>query len=71
MSFETVILGAGHGGIISGAYQTRGKRSPVWGGGAQLFEGEFNMAVKARIKEKLFFEGIKYVDINPEEIDIS
>ena len=71
MSFETVILGAGHGGIISGAYQTPGKRSPVWSGGAQLFEGEFNRAVKARIKEKLFFDGIKYVDINPEEIDIS
>ena len=53
MSFKTVILDAGHGGIINGNYQTPGKRSPVFSGGQQLFEGEFNRAVKARIKEKL------------------
>lgn len=34
------VLDAGHGGMINGIYQTKGKRSPKWKDGTQLFEGE-------------------------------
>ena len=50
---KTVILDAGHGGIIAGEYQTAGKRSPVWSDGTILYEGEFNRAIKARVIERL------------------
>lgn len=39
-----VILDAGHG------YNTKGKRSPVWSDGSQLFEWEFNRDVVKRIR---------------------
>tara|TARA_R100000655_G_scaffold108800_3_gene161550 strand:+ start:2461 stop:3066 length:606 start_codon:yes stop_codon:yes gene_type:complete len=71
MAFKTVILDAGHGGIINGEYQTSGKRSPIWPDGSQLFEGEFNRAIKARLIEKLTADKINYIDINPEAKDIS
>ncbi len=70
MALKTVILDAGHGGIIGGDYQTKGKRSPKWPDGSQLFEGEFNRAIKARLIEKLTADKIKYIDINPEAKDI-
>jgi len=66
-----VLLDAGHGGMINGDYQTSGKRSPIWEDGVQLFEGEFNRAVKYRLKEMFQMEGIKYVDINPSDEDLS
>lgn len=71
MAFKTVIIDAGHGGIIDGDYQTKGKRSPKWPDGSQLFEGEFNRALKARLIEKLTADKINYIDINPESKDIS
>lgn len=68
---KTVILDAGHGGIIAGEYQTAGKRSPVWSDGTILYEGEFNRAIKARVIERLSAVYIPYIDINPEYLDIS
>lgn len=59
----TIILDAGHGGMYNGEYQTAGKRSPQWPGVTPLFEGEFNRAIVARIRENLTWRGIKYVDI--------
>jgi N-acetylmuramoyl-L-alanine amidase len=67
----TVLLDAGHGGMINGKYQTSGKRSPVWGDGSVLYEGEFNRAIKSRLMEMLQMDGINYVDINPQQIDLS
>lgn len=68
MTMKTVILDAGHGGII-GIYQTPGKRSPKWPNGAQLFEGEFNRAIKARVIELCQLNGFNWYDLNPEQSD--
>jgi len=49
MSKYTWLLDPGHGGIIEGAYQTAGKRSPHFPDGSVLYEGEFNRDVVGRI----------------------
>jgi N-acetylmuramoyl-L-alanine amidase len=68
---KTIILDAGHGGMINGDYQTKGKRSPVWEDGSQLFEGECNRQIKDRVMELMQFHRMPYYDVNPEQIDIS
>jgi N-acetylmuramoyl-L-alanine amidase len=65
-----VLLDNGHGGLLNGEYQTPGKRSPVWDDGSQLFEGEFNRAIVARIIESLTALKIPYISIVPEIRDI-
>lgn len=65
-----VLLDNGHGGLINGEYQTPGKRSPLWDDGTQLFEGEFNRAIVARIIESLTSLKIPYINIAPESRDI-
>lgn len=65
----TVILDAGHGGIIDNVYQTQGKRSPVWEDGRILYEGEFNRAVVKRVKSKMDLHGFPYIDVAPTERD--
>jgi len=67
----TVLLDNGHGGIINGKYQTKGKRSPLYKDGSQLFEGEFNRYIVNGIISKLTVLGIPYVNITPEYEDIS
>jgi N-acetylmuramoyl-L-alanine amidase len=67
----TWLLDSGHGGLINGEYQTAGKRSPVWSDGSQLFEGEFNRAIVARLMEMMTAAGIPYVNIVPEDTDVS
>ncbi len=57
----TIILDAGHGGIIDGVYQTKGKRSPVWEDGTQYFEGEGNRTIVKLINDQLKELGIKTV----------
>lgn len=66
-----VLLDNGHGGLINGEYQTPGKRSPVWDDGSQLFEGEFNRSIVARIIESLTALRIPYINITPETRDIT
>ena len=66
-----VLLDNGHGGLINKIYQTNGKRSPIWADGSQLFEGEFNRAIVARIIERLSALKIQYVNICPEHEDVS
>lgn len=61
----------GHGGLIGGVPQTHGKRSPVWPDGTQLFEGEFNRAIVKRLMTLCDEQGIGFVNIVPEETDIS
>lgn len=64
------IISNGHGGIINGIYQTGGKRSPIWSNGSQLFEGEFNRAIVARVIEILTSQQIPYYQLTPEVVDI-
>ncbi len=66
----TVLLDNGHGGLINGAYQTPGKRSPLWPDGSQLFEGEFNRAIVNGIIERLTELKIPYVNLAPEYRDV-
>ncbi|MGB0494717.1 MAG: N-acetylmuramoyl-L-alanine amidase [Kangiellaceae bacterium] len=66
-----VLLDNGHGGLINGDYQTPGKRSPIWDDGSQLFEGEFNRAIVARIIESLTSLNIAYINIAPEMRDVT
>jgi len=65
-----VLLDNGHGGLINGEYQTPGKRSPLWDDGTQLFEGEFNRSIVARIIESLTSLNTPYINIAPEIRDI-
>lgn len=67
----TVILDAGHGGIIDSVYQTQGKRSPKWDDGRILYEGEFNRAVVKRVKMKMDLHEFPYLDVAPTERDTS
>jgi N-acetylmuramoyl-L-alanine amidase len=66
-----VLLDPGHGGIIDGVYQTKGKRSPVWDDDSQYFEGEGNRKIVKGILRELKLEGIDVVNIVPENEDIS
>lgn len=51
---------------------TAGKRSPVWDDGfPQLFEGEFNRAIVRRLVEMCQYAGIRFVNIVPEDDDIT
>lgn len=61
----TVILDAGHGKDV------KGKCSPKWPDGSQLFEWEFNRDIVKRIAEQLERDGIKYHILVPEDKDIS
>jgi N-acetylmuramoyl-L-alanine amidase len=65
------LLDAGHGGIINGVYQTKGKRSPLWPDRSQLFEGEFTRAIVKRILDWSVLFGIDCIDIVDSEQDIS
>lgn len=65
-----VLLDNGHGSLIDGKYQTAGKRSPIWNGGLQLYEGEFNRAIVNGIIQELTKRKIAYVNIAPEYRDV-
>jgi len=67
----TILLDSGHGGCLAGHYQTAGKRSPIWADGTVLYEGEFNRQIKYRLKEMFEAGGYPYVDINPQDTDLS
>jgi len=60
-----IILDPGHG------YDTYSKASPVWPGGIQLFEYEFNRDIVKRIQQKLNLLQIKNKILVPEAIDVS
>ena len=67
----TYILDAGHGGMIKGKYQTRGKRSPKWEDGRQIFEGVLNREIVSIIANMLEEKNITFHILVPEEKDIS
>lgn len=64
------IISNGHGGMIGGKYQTRGKRF-TFKDGTVIYEGEFNRAIKNRVLELLTQKGIPFYDLVPEQKDIS
>lgn len=71
----TVILDNGHGGVINGVYQTKGKRSPDWDKGV-LYEGEFNRAIVNRVINILSASSaigfkVPYYNVSPELTDVS
>lgn len=66
----TVLLVAGHAGLINGQYGTPGKRSPIWSDKTQLFEGEYNRQIKYRLMELLHLNGYKYVDLVPKHTEL-
>lgn len=61
--YPVILFDAGHGGIIGGEYQTSGKRSPKWDDGRQLFEGEFNRDIVARIMIMMNEHNFPFVDV--------
>jgi len=66
----TIILDAGHGGIINGVYQTPGKRSPIWDDGSQYFEGVGNRQIVSKLTAKLEAKGIEVFNANNSEKDM-
>jgi len=64
----TWCLENGHGGMIDGVYQTRGKRSPEVPPG--IYEGEFNRAIVERLCALCEKEGISYYNVVPEQRNI-
>lgn len=68
---KIVLLDAGHGGMIDGVYQTKGKRSPVWEDGSQYFEGVGNRMIRDYLAKMLREAGIRYKYVNEGERDMS
>lgn len=60
---KTLIIDAGHGGIIFGEYQTPGKRSPEFNGQV-LYEGEFNRGVADELVAICVKYGVPYIYLN-------
>ena len=67
---KVIVLDAGHGGMIDGVYQTRGKRSPVWADGSQYFEGVGNREIVKKLTTKLIDKGVEVFNANPTEKDM-
>lgn len=60
-----ILLDPGHG------FDTKGKRSPYWGDGTQLFEWQHNRMIARRLHDRLIEEGYVVEIIVPEDRDIS
>ena len=64
MSKYRFILDSGHGGISpQGEYMTKGKRSPIWISGKQLFEGVSNRQFVRNILKKGREKGLIVEDL--------
>tara|TARA_R110000824_G_scaffold341580_2_gene528028 strand:- start:5486 stop:6097 length:612 start_codon:yes stop_codon:yes gene_type:complete len=70
MSKYIWLLDPGHGGLINGVYQTRGKRSPPFTDGSILYEGVFNRDIAERIKVLCDAEGIECENIVNSDHDV-
>lgn len=70
MKAPVFITDAGHGGIIDGEYQTKGKRSPIWPDGRQLFEGEFNRDIVKRLIKLMSEYGVPHINLVDTEEDV-
>ncbi len=63
------IIDNGHSGIVNNVYLTPGKQFS-FPNGMTIYEGEFNRQIKYRVLELLFFKGIPYFDLVPEQEDV-
>jgi N-acetylmuramoyl-L-alanine amidase len=70
MKNKTIVIDAGHGGVINGIPQTAGKRSPDFGKGI-LYEGVTNRQIAKKLIALLVKAGIPVVELVPEIIDVS
>lgn len=70
MSRFTWLLDPGHGGMIDGVYQTKGKRSPAFSDGVVLYEGELNRAITNNIIELASATDIEVIDIVDSQADV-
>ena len=70
MSKYNWLLDNGHGGMINGKYQTKGKRSPVYDG-RQIFEGVYNREIVDIVHRYLKSNAIDSSILVPEQEDIS
>ena len=70
MSRFTWLLDPGHGGMIDGVYQTKGKRSPAFSDGVVLYEGELNRAITNNIIELAAATDIEVIDIVDSQEDV-
>lgn len=64
------ILDAGHGGMIKEKYQTKGKRSPVWEDGKQIFEGVLNREIVKLIAKGLKKKKVSFHILVPGQKDM-
>lgn len=68
MSRFTWILDPGHGGMLNGVYQTKGKRSPVWSDGSQYFEGVGNREIARKVANELDKLDLDYIfTVEPQD----
>jgi N-acetylmuramoyl-L-alanine amidase len=65
------ILDNGHGGLINGKYQTKGKQSPKWENGMKLYEGDFNRSIVNGVAQLCTLHGIPFEILVPELTDVS
>lgn len=65
------IIGAGHGGVVEGKYQTRGKRSPkpLKSTGKHLYEGVNNRDNAKRLVNELTKRGLYAIELIKTEKD--
>jgi N-acetylmuramoyl-L-alanine amidase len=66
----TPVISVGHGGMIAGEYQTKGKQH-TYEDGTTIYEGEFNRDIKNRVCAMLHSKGYPYIDLVPEHEDVS
>ena len=66
-----ILLDAGHGGMIDGVYQTRGKKSPVRPDGSVYYEGVNNRRIVEALKKAFDKNGIDYIDVVNSDEDVS
>ena len=67
------VLDAGHGGVLDGVYQTKGKRSPIWEDGSVYYEGEGNRVIAQKVADRLDELNYDYIyTVEPDDpTDIS
>ncbi len=62
------LLDSGHGGVLDGVYQTKGKRSPIWGDGSVYYEGEGNREIAKKVAVRLDELDIDYIfTVEPDD----
>lgn len=71
MSKFTYILDAGHGGLIKGVYQTKGKQSPPFTDGTRLYEGVNNREIVAMLIKAFSEHDINCYDCVASENDVA